>query len=168
MQLWKVNTFVSHWYIFPWEMIPKVWPEYILFLQYIFYNTVYGLPGIIGLTCMDLLSASPILLLTSAGSLFGNEIGRQGAVTPDTWKWDLDPHAGIEEEGWGVTGRVRQWKWRRVRGRRAEQQQLSEDWVTGQGRWPASKTPPRARVTKEEKHMSEYRAAAAKHHVSVS
>lgn len=103
------------------------------------------MPGIIGLTCMDLisyLSASPLLLLTSACSLFGNEIGtRHADREPDTRKWDLDPHAGIEAEDWGVTGRVRQWKWRRIGGRRAEQQ-LSEDWVTGQGRWLASKTPP--------------------------
>lgn len=56
---------------------------YIIFIIY-FYITVYGLPGIIGLTFMDLISdlpASPLVLLTSAGSLFGNEIGRQGAVT---------------------------------------------------------------------------------------
>lgn len=56
---------------------------YIIFIIY-FYNTVYGLPGIIGLTCVDLISylpASPLLLLTSAGALSSNEIGRQGAVT---------------------------------------------------------------------------------------
>lgn len=38
-----------------------------------------------GLTRVDLishLSDSPLLLLTRAASLFGNEIGRQGAVTP--------------------------------------------------------------------------------------
>lgn len=47
---------------------------------------------------------SPLLLLPRLGWLFSNETGGQGAVTlmevPDTWKWDLDPHAGIEKEDW--------------------------------------------------------------------
>lgn len=52
---------------------------------------------------------SPLLLLARLGWLFSNETGGQEAVTlmgaPDTWKWDLDPHAGIEKEDWeGLRG----------------------------------------------------------------
>lgn len=47
---------------------------------------------------------SPLLLLIRLGWLFSNETGGQETVrlmgVPDTWKWDLDPHAGIEKEDW--------------------------------------------------------------------
>lgn len=53
--------------------------------MYILCSTVCGRPVMMGLTRVDPiphLSGSPLLLLTRAGSLFANEIGRQGAVTP--------------------------------------------------------------------------------------
>lgn len=69
-----------------------------------------------------------------------NETGRQGDVTltglPDTWKWD-DPHAGIEEENW-----ERPRGWNGGKGKVEAAYQLSENWVTGQGRWLNWKIPP--------------------------
>ncbi len=69
---------------------------------------------------------SPLLLLPRPSWLFSNETGGQGAVTltgaPDTWKWDADPHTGIEREDWEGPG-----GWRSERG---------EGW--GGGGWPTS------------------------------
>lgn len=69
---------------------------------------------------------SPLLLLPRPSWLFSNETGGQGAVTltgePDTWKWDPDPHAGIEKEDGEGPG-----------GKRSEE---GEGW--GGGGWPNS------------------------------
>lgn len=47
-----------------------------------------------------------------------------------------DPHAGIEEENWeGPSG------WNGGKGEGEAAYQLSENWVTGQGRWLSGKIP---------------------------
>lgn len=66
--------------------------------------------------------------------------------TPRSAYWDREGRLGR-------TGRVKEWKGGRM-GRRRVAYQLSEDWVTGQGRWLGSETPPRAFEWQETKGTS--------------
>lgn len=107
-------------------------------------------------------SELPFPLLPRLGWLFSNETGRQESVTlmgvPDTWKWDLDPHAGIEKEDWEELWRCSA----EEKENGEEEAELPEDWVTGQGRWPGSKNSSKGPwVTRNKKHITEYTAVAA-------
>lgn len=84
---------------------------------------------------------SPLLLLPRPSWLFSNETGGQGAVTltgaPDTWKWDHDPHAGIEKEDWEGTGGWRSEKGE-VRGGGGQPTSCQRtEWQVKEGGWAA-------------------------------